>query len=104
MPQRIEMFRQPRGTAKIRRLELRPNATARGYCSKQHRAWRLAVLARDGYLCRDCGRACGSKREAHADHVVPVKVRPDLRYDVDNGQCLCASCHQRKTNRESIAS
>ena len=103
MPQRVEMFKPARGTAQIRRMELRPNAAARGYCSKRHKAWRLAVLARDGYLCCGCGRACGSKGEAHADHIVPVKVRPDLRYEVSNGQCLCASCHQRKTNREAVA-
>ena len=98
MPQRIEMWRPARGTTKVRRIEGRPNAAARGYCSVRHKAWRAAVLARDGYACRDCGRVCGQKREAHADHIVPVKVRPDLRYEVDNGQCLCASCHSRKTN------
>lgn len=101
MPQRIEMWKPPRGTAKIRRLETRPNAAARGYCSARHKAWRQAVLERDGYICRDCGRVCGSKGEAHADHVIPVKVRPDLRYEVSNGACRCASCHQKKTNAES---
>jgi len=100
MPQRIEMWRPPRGTAKIRRLEARPNAAARGYCSARHKAWRQAVLERDGYICRDCSRVCGSKGEAHADHVIPVKVRPDLRYEVNNGQCLCSSCHTRKTNTD----
>lgn len=97
MPQRIEMFRLPRSTAKVRRREQRPNAAARGYCDGKHKAWREAVLLRDDYTCRSCGRVCGSKREAHADHIVPVVQRPDLRYMVDNGQCLCASCHSRKT-------
>lgn len=97
MPQRVEMFRLPRGTAKIRRREQRPNAAARGYCDNRHKAWRLAVLVRDGYTCRACGRVCGAKREAHADHIIPVAQRPDLRYEVDNGQCLCHSCHSRKT-------
>ncbi len=101
MPQRIETWRPARGTAKVRRLEARPNAAARGYCSQRHKAWREAVLLRDGYACRGCGRVCGQKREAHADHIVPVKVRPDLRYEVANGQCLCAGCHTRKTTRES---
>jgi 5-methylcytosine-specific restriction endonuclease McrA len=101
MPQRIEMWKPPRGTAKIRRLEARPNAYRRGYTDGRHRAWRLAVLERDGYICRDCGRVCGSKGEAHADHIIPVKVRPELRHEVDNGQCLCGSCHQKKTNTES---
>jgi 5-methylcytosine-specific restriction endonuclease McrA len=93
------MWRPARSTAKVLRIETRPNAAARGYCSVRHKAWRQAVLLRDGYTCRDCGRVCGLKREAHADHIVPVKDRPDLRYVVDNGQCLCASCHSRKTSK-----
>ena len=94
MPQRIEMWRP---AAKIRRMESRPNAAARGYCDPKHKAWRQAVLLRDGYSCRVCGRVCGKKGEAHADHIIAVVQRPDLRYEVDNGQCLCASCHSRKT-------
>jgi hypothetical protein len=26
--------------------------------------------------------------------------RPDLRYTVDNGQCLCHPCHSRKTRAD----
>lgn len=95
------MFRLPRGTAKIRRRERRPNAAARGYCDARHKAWRLAVLNRDGWVCQFCARPCGSKGEAHADHIVPVTVRPDLRYEVNNGRCLCISCHSRRTNLHS---
>jgi hypothetical protein len=97
MPDRIPMIRLPRSNAKVRRRESRPNAAARGYCDPKHKAWRLAVLLRDGYTCQHCGRACGAKREAHADHVIPVTVRPDLRYEVDNGRCLCHGCHSRRT-------
>ena len=97
MPQRIEMFRLPRSNAKVRRRESRPNAAARGYCDNRHKAWRLAVLVRDDYTCRTCGRVCGAKREAHADHIIPIAARPDLRYEVANGQCLCHSCHSKKT-------
>ena len=55
------------------------------------------MLLRDDYTCRECGRVCGKKREAHADHIIPVVQRLDLRYAVENGQCLCHSCHSRKT-------
>lgn len=101
MPQRIEMWRPPRAKHQIRVAEARPNAYRRGYTDGRHRAWRRAVLERDGYVCRDCARVCGSKGEAHADHIIPVKSRPDLRYEVSNGACRCASCHQKKTNAES---
>lgn len=98
MPQRIEMWRPARANYKIRRQDNRPNAAARGYCDSRHKAWRLAVLTRDNWQCRACGRVCASKRQAHADHIVPVVVRPDLRYEVHNGQCLCHSCHSSKTH------
>lgn len=100
MPQRIEMWRPPRRNIKIKSVEGRPNAAARGYCSARHKAWRKAVLERDGYTCRECGRVCGSSGEAHADHVIPIAERPDLRYEVANGQCLCHPCHSRKTNAD----
>jgi len=105
MPQRIQRFRSPRLRAAAPK-ELRPNAAARGYCDAKHQAWRQAVLLRDAYVCRACSRVCGSKGEAHADHVSPVVAGTDhcedgrSRYDVSVGQCLCASCHQRKTNAE----
>lgn len=109
MPQRIEMWKPARANYKIRRLESRPNAAARGYCDARHKAWRLAVLNRDNWQCRACGRVCGRRREAHADHISPVVAGSDhcanglSRYDVVGGQCLCSTCHQRKTNAESLA-
>jgi 5-methylcytosine-specific restriction endonuclease McrA len=110
MPQRIEMWRPPRAKHQIRVAESRPNAYRRGYTDGRHRAWRKAVLVRDAYTCRHCARVCGKKGEAHADHVSPVVAGTDhcvdgrSRYDVEVGQCLCAPCHQRKTNAEAVAS
>jgi 5-methylcytosine-specific restriction protein A len=104
MPDRIVMIRPARGTAKIKkRPDARPNAYRRGYCDSRHFAWRQAVLLRDNWQCRECGAICGRSRQAHADHVIPVVVRPDLRYDVANGQCLCHSCHSRKTATDQCA-
>jgi 5-methylcytosine-specific restriction protein A len=99
MPQRIEFIRPQRANYKVRRAENRPNAYQRGYCDKRHRAWRAAVLLRDNWTCRSCGVVIWQKRRAHADHIVSIADGGD-RYDVANGQCLCASCHQRKTNDE----
>lgn len=110
MPKRIPSLRVPTGPRVRRpRAESRPNAAARGYCDSRHRAWRLAVLRRDGWQCRDCGRICGGLREAQADHVSPVVVGTDhcangaSRYDVGNGQCLCLRCHAAKGRRERAA-
>ena len=103
MPTRIPPHKAHRLASRPRRDEsARPNAAARGYCDKAHRAWRRAVLTRDAWQCRDCGRVCSGDREAHADHIVPVSAGGE-RYSVDNGQCLCASCHGRKTRGEQAA-
>jgi 5-methylcytosine-specific restriction endonuclease McrA len=100
VPDRIKLWRPPRAAGRIKKSEGRPNAYRRGYCDKRHFAWRKAVLVRDGYICRDCGRVCSDKRQAHADHIVPVKLRPDLRYELSNGACRCAGCHTLKTMAE----
>ena len=51
-------------------------------------------------LCRYC-EAKGKIVEATVvDHIVPIRVRPDLRLVVKNLQPLCAPCHNRKTASE----
>lgn len=58
----------------------------------EYLAWRDAVFRRDRYTCRDCGDATGGNLCAH--HVEPMKDRPDLAYDVNNGETLCHPCHE----------
>lgn len=100
MPSRIPSYKPPRLGGRPKRDEsARPNAAARGYCDKAHRAWRQAVLTRDAWQCQACGRVCADKREAQADHVVPIS-QGGSRYDIGNGQCLCIVCHGRKTRAE----
>ena len=102
MPQRLPTHRPPRlRTSRPKRDDTaRPNAAARGYCDKAHRRWRQAVLTRDAWTCRDCGRVCSGYREAHADHIVAI-AQGGERYDVANGACRCAACHARKTLSEN---
>jgi 5-methylcytosine-specific restriction endonuclease McrA len=98
MPSRMPSYRPPRMRTQYRRDDTaRPNASARGYTDKQHRKWRQAVLTRDAWACVDCGRI---DQANHADHIVPVAERPDLRYELSNGACRCRACHSRKTIRE----
>lgn len=53
--------------------------------------WRDAVFKRDKWTCQRCGKI-GCRLQAH--HIMPYKKYPELRYDVDNGQTLCISCHK----------
>ena len=64
------------------------------FASDQYRAWRLAVLQRDKYICQECGRQCKPReRGLAAHHIQPYATYPDLRYDVNNGRTLCRACH-----------
>lgn len=71
--------------------KLRPKPRDAGY-DRDHRAWRKQVLALYP-ICVDCRQAPSS----HADHVIPIRVRPELRLDVRNGIGRCHSCHSRVT-------
>ena len=45
---------------------------------------------KDQYACQRCGKV---EKYIHTHHVAPRGRRPDLRHDVNNGKCLCNSCH-----------
>ena len=62
------------------------------------RAWRKAVLERDEYTCRKCGRPA-----TEADHIISRALAPQLAHDLNNGQALCTSCHRAKTKAEAAA-
>jgi 5-methylcytosine-specific restriction endonuclease McrA len=56
--------------------------------------WRNAVLARDEYRCRHCGRQCRKHEKGlAAHHIRSYASEPDLRFDLDNGLTLCRRCH-----------
>ena len=54
------------------------------------RAWRAAIMLRDGRTCQ-CGQ-----RARHAHHIKSWIDYPELRYDVSNGVALCEICHSKK--------
>lgn len=57
---------------------------------KADKEWRDAVREKDHRICQRCGKF---EQYIHAHHVAPRSRRPDLKYDVNNGKCLCNSCH-----------
>lgn len=63
------------------------------------RRFRRAVLRRDGYTCRSCGRHDPTGRSLEADHI--VNVRAGGTDDPTNGQTLCIPCHAQKTRIEA---
>lgn len=71
------------------------------YQKSRHKQWREKVLKRAKYLCEECAKygrvdADGLPiRATIAHHVKHADMFPELRYDVRNGQALCAACHNK---------
>lgn len=63
--------------------------------SRQWRALRLRILARDGYTCGYCG-ADGADT---VDHILPVNQHPDQAMSPDNLIAACRTCNSRKGSR-----
>jgi len=64
----------------------------------EHRAWRRAVLERDGYCCQVRGPQCAG-HAVEADHIRAV-AEGGAPADIRNGQAICRPCHLAKTAAE----
>lgn len=60
------------------------------------------VCKRDKYICQVCGRDFNwdyyfdeneINQHVCGHHVKTQKARPDLKYDISNGICVCLNCH-----------
>ncbi len=63
------------------------------------RRWQVlrhAILERDGWKCRTCGK----RGKLEIDHIKPVRTHPGLAFMPSNCQALCPSCHTKKTRIE----
>jgi 5-methylcytosine-specific restriction protein A len=60
------------------------------------KALRMQALNRDGWKCV----RCGTQMRLEVDHIKPVRTHPELAYSLANLQCLCGSCHTKKTRIE----
>ena len=56
--------------------------------------WSREIKERDKYICQHCGKALTS-RQAVAHHKIPRWYMPQLKYDLNNGICLCKACHNQ---------
>ena len=80
---------QPRSTVRYPDVDRSFKKTARW----QRLRW--DVLVRDNFTCQwaGCGITLSNTSELVADHIVPVRVAPERKWDMDNLQCLCKACH-----------
>lgn len=56
-----------------------------------YRKWRKKVLKEANHKCEICGELA-----IDVHHIIPVCVRPDKIFDVENGMALCLKCHREK--------
>lgn len=55
--------------------------------------WKRAVHRRDNRTCQICGATGLRGMNLQADHILPKRDYPELRWSIDNGRTLCQSCH-----------
>ena len=72
--------------------------------NREYKKWRLAVLERDNQTCQHCktNKSLGYKSYMTAHHIKGFGFYPELRYDINNGICLCVKCHAKETSIEMI--
>ena len=51
-------------------------------------------------ICDRCILAKLTIPSEHTDHIIPVRIKPDWKYEQSNLQALCHSCHSHKTGAE----
>jgi 5-methylcytosine-specific restriction endonuclease McrA len=68
--------------------------------SRDWQRTRKAVLKRDGYKCRDCGKRGSRRNPLQADHQSYDAYNATGHTPVDDLKTLCKQCHEIKTGRK----
>ncbi len=59
--------------------------------TKKYCQWKDEVFKRDNFTCQKCG----TDKKIIAHHHVPWNESIELRFDINNGQTLCRTCHMK---------
>jgi 5-methylcytosine-specific restriction protein A len=70
------------------------------YNSKKWKQVRELAILRANFLCEECLRNGVECLGEEVDHIIELRDRIDLAYDLDNLQYLCKKHHREKTERE----
>ena len=72
----------------------------RDYSDPAYKKFRMEVLKRDKFTCQMCKRK-GKRLWLNVHHIIKWSTASSLRYDPDNGICLCRHCHKEVTGKEA---
>jgi len=73
----------------------RPHKEADRKCLN-YEIWRQDIFSKKGKVCE----ICLSEDRLHVHHIKGFHKFPELRFDPENGQVLCISCHMKLHNRK----
>jgi len=76
----------------------RGSVRERGYTARWDRVSKM--FRRANPLCKRCEETGRTTPAEEVDHIIPVKERPDLQFDVTNLQSLCKRHHAIKTRND----
>lgn len=76
----------------------RANSTQRGYDGRWRRYRHIYLLLHP--LCVHCEAEGRTVEAVEVDHITPLRLAPQRKYDITNLQGLCKSHHSRKTAAE----
>lgn len=69
--------------------------------SDRWRKLRYDALKKSNRRCELCGEGKGTGAVLHVDHIKPVSLFPELKFDPNNLQVLCEACNLGKGNRDA---
>ena len=61
------------------------------YTQEELNIWKDIVKELDNNQCQ----YCGTTKNIHVHHIIPVKLEPLFSLDPENGICLCEECHYK---------
>lgn len=71
----------------------------RNYNDPHYKEWLKNIKRRDKGCCQ--WPNCGSRKRVQAHHILPWSAYPGLRFDTNNGICLCKKHHDFIKNDET---
>lgn len=66
--------------------------------SPKYKDWRRQICNRDNWKCKMNNKDCNGRLEVH--HILGFTDYPELKYDINNGICLCHFHHPRVRKEE----